>query len=984
MSVFSDALERVAPADRAAYLDEACRGNAEFRRLVEEMLAAYDRAGRFLEPDSPAASVASSAATLPVTESGAAEDPARAEPSTAGYDPDGPGSRAASVSVRSAETAGTVVAGRYKLLQLIGEGGMGSVWMADQTEPVKRRVAVKLIHHAQRGGSRTILSRFEAERQAIALMDHPHIARLFDAGVTADGSPFFIMELVKGVPLNEYCDDHKLDVRERLQLFTQVCSAVQHAHQKGIIHRDLKPTNILVENHDGKAVPKVIDFGLAKATSGLQLSENTLFTAFGSVMGTPLYMAPEQADFNAVDVDTRTDVYALGVILYELLTGTTPITRESLKQAALDEMLRLIREHDAPTPSSRLSTVEAMPSVAANRRMEPRNLGRFVKGELDWIVMKALSKERARRYETANGFARDVERFLSHEPVQAGPPTARYRFGKFIRRNRGQAIAASLVLLALAAGMVGTTIGLFEARRQEERANVEAEGERKATQKALAAAQEERKAKESVETVLGFMESKVFAAARPKEQDGGLGYDVKLVDAIKSALPGLEKEFHGRPQIEARIRRTMAKSFHLLGKYALALEQSEAAYNLCRRELGPYHPETLRSMSNVANSYYDVGRQADALKLYEETAPLLKTHLAPDDDATSSLLISLANLYSESGRYSDALKVHEEALRLRKGKLGPDHPETLIARLCVAVDYTDLGRHAEALKLYEENLPLLKAKLGPDHPTTLITRSNLADGYAVLGRQAEALKLHEETLPLLKAKYGLDHYYTLMSMMSLACCNVSAGRTQQARSLLEECYAAGRNDPERSWLVAALQSWYGFDDDYAATRRRIFESAGGTSDPTTALRAAQSGALAQSTDRAILQETLELGRKALQLNKEEGRGLLALGMTEFRNDLFAEAARDLQVVSNSDQSVTAAQTAAFYRAMSLFRLGRKDEAVDVAAKAGAKMKPLPVQGNPMSGDSNPDVIILWLAYKEAKAMIGFLEPVALPTRSGGQ
>ena len=400
------------------------------------------------------------------------------------------GSRAAAVV-----TAGTLIAGKYKLLQQIGEGGMGSVWMADQTEPVKRRVAVKLIN-AERGSSRTILSRFEAERQAIALMDHPHIAKLLDAGTTESGSPFFVMELVKGVPLAEFCDIQKLSIPERLNLFMQICSAVQHAHQKGIIHRDLKPSNILVESHDDKPVPKVIDFGLAKATSGMQLTENTLFTGFGSVMGTPLYMAPEQAKFNAVDIDTRADVYALGVILYELLTGTTPISRETMKKAALDEMLKLIREQEAPTPSSRLSTSEAKPMVAANRQTEPVKLGRFVKGELDWIVMKALSKERDRRYETANGFAKDIERFLNHEAVAAGPPSASYRLRKFVRRNRAQVIAASLVLLAMLAGITGTTWGLVRADRAR-RAEVEQrEIAEEKEKKALDAANAERKAKE--------------------------------------------------------------------------------------------------------------------------------------------------------------------------------------------------------------------------------------------------------------------------------------------------------------------------------------------------------------------------------------------------------------------------------------------------------------------------------------------------------
>ncbi len=336
----------------------------------------------------------------------------------------GPALGTAAPSHAPVGSAGTVIAGRYKLLQPIGEGGMGSVWMAEQTEPVKRKVAVKLIR-AERGSSSTILARFEAERQAIALMDHPHIAKLLDAGTTADGMPFFVMELVKGIPLNQFCDQHKLDVPERLVLFMQICSAVQHAHQKGIIHRDLKPTNILVESHDGKPVPRVIDFGLAKATSGMQLSEHTLFTGFGSVMGTPVVHGP-----GAGDLQCRRrrhpgrPVRAGGDPLRAPDRHARPLTRETFKHAALDEMLRLIREQDAPTPSSRLSSTDARPAIAANRHTDPAKLSRFLKGELDWIVMKALAKERDRRYETASGLARDVERFLNHEPVLAGPPGA--------------------------------------------------------------------------------------------------------------------------------------------------------------------------------------------------------------------------------------------------------------------------------------------------------------------------------------------------------------------------------------------------------------------------------------------------------------------------------------------------------------------------------------------------------------------------------
>jgi eukaryotic-like serine/threonine-protein kinase len=415
-SIFFAALERPR-SERDAYLDAACGGDAELRSCIEKMLAAQPDLGYFLDQPHPV--------------------PAEALRATVAFQP-------------PADHSCAVIAGKYKLLQQIGEGGMGTVWMAEQLQPVRRRVAVKLVR-GEYGGSRDVLARVGAERQAIALMDHPHVAKLLDAGTTGEseapsigaGRPYFVMELVKGIPLNEFCDQHQLTVPDRLHLFVQICSAVQHAHQKDIIHRDLKPSNILVESHDDKPVPKVIDFGLAKAIGGMQLTENTLFTRLGTVAGSPLYMAPEQATFNALDVDTRADVYSLGVILYELLTGTTPIEQALLKSATLDEIFRVIRESDPPTPSKRLSSTDSQPSVASNRRTEPLKLGRFLRGDLDWIVMKALAKERDRRYESANGFAGDVERFLNHEPVLAGPPGAAYRLSKFVRRHRTPVIAVS-------------------------------------------------------------------------------------------------------------------------------------------------------------------------------------------------------------------------------------------------------------------------------------------------------------------------------------------------------------------------------------------------------------------------------------------------------------------------------------------------------------------------------------------------------------
>jgi serine/threonine protein kinase len=355
--------------------------------------------------------------------------------------------------------------GRYRLLQQIGEGGCGVVYMAEQQEPVRRRVALKIIKLGM--DTRQVVARFEAERQALALMDHPNIARVLDAGATESGRPYFVMELVRGIKLTEFCDQKKLSTRERLVLFISVCQAVQHAHQKGIIHRDLKPSNILVTTIDGVAVPKVIDFGIAKATSNQALTDRTLFTAFEQFIGTPAYMSPEQAEMSGVDVDTRSDIYSLGVLLYELLTSRTPFEQKELLAAGLDGMRRAIRDQEPPRPSARLSTMSAdvLTTTAQHRHTEPPNLVHLVRGDLDWIVMKCLEKDRARRYETANGLAADIRRHLENEPVAASPPGAGYRLRKFVKRNRGRVAAAGLMLVALLVGIAGTTWGMIQAER---------------------------------------------------------------------------------------------------------------------------------------------------------------------------------------------------------------------------------------------------------------------------------------------------------------------------------------------------------------------------------------------------------------------------------------------------------------------------------------------------------------------------------------
>ena len=789
-SVFFAALERGADEWRA-YLEEVCGGDTELHDRVDQLLKAHQAMGSI-------------------------------------YVGSGETTDLAGVQSRAAEHPGTQI-GPYKLVEVIGEGGMGAVYLAQQTEPVKRVVALKVIKAGM--DSRQVLARFEAERQALALMDHPNIARVLEAGVIGGpasaggfenqlkpglqqvGRPYFVMELVKGVPITKFCDERKLRPRERLELFIPVCRAIQHAHQKGIIHRDIKPTNVLVALYDGKPVPKVIDFGVAKAT-GQPLTKKTLVTGLGAIVGTPEYMSPEQAELNQLDVDTRSDIYSLGVLLYELLTGTTPLQAKRVKESALLEVLRLIREEEPPKPSTRLSTLGlAAVTVSANRATEPRQLSALVRGELDWIVMKALEKDRNRRYETANSLAADVQRYLAGETVHAVPPSAGYRVRKFARRNkRALAVLAILALVLLGATATSASLASWAL-----------------TERKLAGAKEKeaRDRAEELRAVLDFFNNQILAAARPLGQEGGLGRQVTLRQAIESALPYVEESFRDQPLIEARLRETIGESLVYLGDGKAAEKQFERCRAIRKAVLGHDHPDTLIVMNRLGHAYYAQGRYRDALVLQEETLELQKVRLGPDhpdtlktmgnvalnrlglaqpDKAVALLeevlelqnarlgadhadtLRTLSNLAGACriNRREDAVKYGEEAVRRRKAKYSPDHPLTLHSMRNLALSYAAVGRQADALELRELTLRLRKDRLGPDHPDTLLSMGDLATSYQDLDRHEEAVQLREQTLPLMKARFGPGAIDTLNLLGRLAQSYTALGRHEDAARAREE------------------------------------------------------------------------------------------------------------------------------------------------------------------------------------------------------
>ncbi|MGA8631621.1 MAG: serine/threonine-protein kinase [Terracidiphilus sp.] len=721
------------------------------------------------------------------------------------------------------------VIGPYQLLEVIGEGGMGQVWLAEQKSPVRRRVAVKLIKAGM--DTREVVARFESERQALALMDHPAIAKVFEAGSTPTGRPYFVMEYVAGMPITAFCDKHRLTLRQRMELFILVCDGVQHAHQKAIIHRDLKPSNILVSEIDGKPMPRIIDFGVAKAISQ-RLTGGTMFTQLGTVIGTLGYMSPEQADSAGEDIDTRTDVYSLGAILYELLVSALPL---DLNQLAYDEVLRRLRDQDALRPSTRVRTLGESSAIAAkNRGADTPTLARQLRGDADAITLKALDKDRNRRYASASDLADDIGRYLHDEPVRARPPSAAYRTRKYVRRHRLGVAMAAAGLLLLVGFSVAQAVELRRISRERDRAD---------------------RMRERADRISQFM-TKMFKVSNPSEARGNT---VTAREVLDQASQQIGNGLNNDPELRARLIGTMAQTYSGLGLYgraqalsqqALDIEQpllgpqnrltlateSELAQDIRaqghlaeaeqslratlsaqQKALGPDDPDTIATMDRLGYALSNEAHHVEAEAIFRQTLAAERRTLGPADAQTLNTLNELAQSLTVQGRYTDADQIYTELIAAQRQSLGADHPATLLSMEHAAENLTEEGRYSEAEKLENEVIAAQSRVLGPDHPQTLRTETFLAVTLTKEGHYAEADKLQTQVIAAKRRVLGTSHASTLQSMELEALTLNGEGRYAESEKMFDEVIdiAGKTNQP-----ATVDEAWYNRATAEAARGRR--------------------------------------------------------------------------------------------------------------------------------------------------------------------
>jgi eukaryotic-like serine/threonine-protein kinase len=782
--LLADALD-VSPADRAAWLQEAAPDDAT-RAQVEKLLLAHDRATATFLPE--------------------------AEP----------------IDPLPAERIGP-----YRLVARLGEGGFGEVYLAEQLQPIRREVALKLVRPGM--DSRQVLARFEAERQSLAMMEHPSIARVFDAGkVPADpptavsGRPYFVMELVRdGEPITAFCDSHQIGLEARLRLFAQVCRAVAHAHQKGVIHRDLKPANILVSAHEEAPMPKVIDFGVAKAIDS-RSGTATVFTEVRQLVGTPQYMSPEQAGHGPAVVDTRSDIFSLGAVLFELIAGSPPIEPKTLEgESGIDAMTRALSEGEVIRPSDRLAHSPTLSNLARTRAIDPTRLLRAVRGELDWIVGRCLERDPGRRYETATALAEDVEAYLTGLPVRASPPSRMYRLRKLARRHRAAVSAVMVAAIAIVVAIIALVIGFRTARHQERVALAALADAREARALAETRATEattQRVAAERSGRVAEAVNRFLAGMLRSADPMRGGAKDVTIRTALDNARDRVDKEFAALPEVEAAVRLTLGRTYLALGELRIAVEQIrrstelgrqvygedgswtitadaslasvlnaqgevEQAATLARSVLdrsrrinGPNSPSTLTATNNLGLMLVDLQKYDEAIPLLETALASRKALLGPDHPDVLQSLANLAMALSNTARAMESLPIYLDAIRVCEAQYGPADPHTLQIKNNYAATLAELGRFAEAEPILDSVSQATAKQLGEDHPATLEAGSNLADARWHLGRTAEAIAALERIVPKAEKLLGPNHKVTVTSRADLARARAATNPSSQATS----------------------------------------------------------------------------------------------------------------------------------------------------------------------------------------------------------